>query len=79
MTLPPFRPPLLKKPNLKHTPAPRQVVQTPESPAPELVKDDSNDGGSEEDELGAAGVDSSSDVSFDVDANVLEAASKQYD
>lgn len=78
MMLPPFTPPLLKKPNLKHTPAPKQVVQTPESP-PELVKDDSNDGGSEENELGAAGADSSFDIFFDVDADVLQATMRQYD
>ncbi|KAG2074419.1 hypothetical protein BDR04DRAFT_1229350 [Suillus decipiens] len=82
VTLPPFKPPLLKKPNPKPIPAPKKVVQTPESPptsTPELVKDDSNDDGEEEDRLGAAGADSSFDVSFDVDADILEATMRQYD
>ncbi|KAG1792981.1 uncharacterized protein HD556DRAFT_1309006 [Suillus plorans] len=82
--LPPFKPPLLKKPNPKAVPAPKQVFQTPESPptsTPELVKDDSNDDGDEEEEdkLGAAGADSSFDVSFDVDVDALEATMRQYD
>ncbi|KAG2139164.1 uncharacterized protein EDB93DRAFT_1163627 [Suillus bovinus] len=82
VTIPPFKPPLLKKPNSKAVPAPKQVVQTPESPptsTPELVKDDGNDddGGGEEDTLGVA--DSSFDVSFDVDADALEATMRQYD
>ncbi|KAG2116469.1 uncharacterized protein F5147DRAFT_673077, partial [Suillus discolor] len=82
VTLPPFKPPLLKKPNPKAVPAPKQVFQTPESPptsTPELVKDDSNeDGQEEEDKLGAAGADSSFDVSFDVDVDALEATMRQY-
>lgn len=82
MTLPPFKPPLLKKPNLKPIPTPKRVVQTPESPptsTPELDKDDSNDDGEEEDKLGAVGADSSFDVSFDVDTDALEATMRQYD
>ncbi|KAG2047852.1 hypothetical protein BDR06DRAFT_999968 [Suillus hirtellus] len=83
VTLPPFKPPLLKKPNSKPTSAPKQVFQTPESPptsTPELVKDDSNDDGDEEeDKLGAAGADSSFDVSFDVDVDAFEATMRQYD
>ncbi|KAG1842857.1 hypothetical protein DFJ58DRAFT_805386 [Suillus subalutaceus] len=82
VTLPPFKPPLLKKPNPKTVPTPKQVIQTPESPptsTPELDKDDSNDDGGEEDTLGAAGADSSFDVSFDVDVDALEATMRQYD
>ncbi|KAG2144220.1 hypothetical protein DEU56DRAFT_754289 [Suillus clintonianus] len=82
VTLPPFKPPLLKKPNPKYVLAPKQVVQTPESPptsTPELDKDDSNVDGDVEDTGGAAGVDSSFDVSFDVDADALEATMRQYD
>ncbi|KAG2343382.1 hypothetical protein BDR05DRAFT_962886 [Suillus weaverae] len=82
VTLPPFKPPLLKKPNPKLVPAPKQVIQTPESPptsTPELDKDDSNDDDGEEDKLGAAVADSSFDVSFDVDADALEATMRQYD
>jgi hypothetical protein len=82
VTLPPFKPPLLKKPNPKPIPTPKLVVQTPESPptsTPELDKDDSNDDGEEEDKLGAVGADSSFDVSFDVDADALEATMRQYD
>ncbi|KAG2122938.1 hypothetical protein DEU56DRAFT_831181 [Suillus clintonianus] len=82
VTLPPFKPPLLKKPNPKYVLAPKQVVQTPESPptsTPELDKDDSNDDGDVEDTGGAAGADSSFDVSFDVDADALEATMRQYD
>lgn len=82
VTLPPFKPPLLKKPNPKPVPAPKQVVQTPESPptsTPELDKDDSDDDGEEEDKLGAAVADSSFDVSFDVDVDALEATMRQYD
>ncbi|KAG1741225.1 hypothetical protein EDD22DRAFT_921481, partial [Suillus occidentalis] len=81
VTLPPFKPPLLKKPNPKPIPTPKVVVQTPESPptsTPELDKDDSNDDGEEEDKLGAVGADSSFDVSFDVDADALEATMRQY-
>ncbi|KAG2047850.1 hypothetical protein BDR06DRAFT_1024777 [Suillus hirtellus] len=81
--LPPFKPLLLKKPNSIPTSAPKQVFQTPESPptsTPELVKDDSNDDGDdEEDKLGAAGADSLFDVSFDVDVDALEATMRQYD
>jgi len=80
--LPPFKPPLLKKPNSKPVPAAKQVIQTPESPptsTPELEKDDSNDDGGEEDELGAVGADSSFDVSFDVDVDALEETMRQYD
>ncbi|KAG1843387.1 hypothetical protein C8R48DRAFT_780687 [Suillus tomentosus] len=83
VTLLPFKPPLLKKPNSIPTSAPKQVFQTPESPptsTPELVKDDSNDDGDDgEDKLGAAGADSSFDVSFDVDVDALEATMRQYD
>ncbi|KAG2116467.1 uncharacterized protein F5147DRAFT_673067, partial [Suillus discolor] len=82
VTLPPFKPPLLKKPNAKPAPASKQVVQTSGSPptsTPELVTDNSNeDGQEEEDKLGAAGGDSSFDVSFDVDVDVLEATMRQY-
>ncbi|KAG1812756.1 hypothetical protein EV424DRAFT_1349231 [Suillus variegatus] len=81
VTLPPFKPPLLKKPNSIPTSAPKQVFQTPESPptsTPELVKDDSNDDSDDEDKLGAAGADSSFDVSFDVDVDALEATMRQY-
>lgn len=47
---------------------------------PELVNDDSNDDSAEEeDKLGAAGADSSFDVSLDVDADVLKVTMKQYD
>ncbi|KAG1724008.1 hypothetical protein EDB19DRAFT_1761068, partial [Suillus lakei] len=81
VTLPPFKPPLLRKPNPKPVPAPKQVARTPESPptsTPELDKDDSNDDGDMEDKVGAAGADSSFDVSFDVDADALEATMRQY-
>lgn len=70
MTLPPFKPLLLKKPNPKPVPTPKQVIQTPESlstSTPELDKDNSNDDGGKEDKLGAAGADSF-DVSLDVEA-----------
>lgn len=83
MTLPPFKPPLLKKPNPKPIPTSKLVVQTPESPptsTPELDKDDSNDDDDdEEDKLGAVGADLSFDVFFDVDADALEATMRQYD
>ncbi|KAG1842854.1 hypothetical protein DFJ58DRAFT_844514 [Suillus subalutaceus] len=79
--LPPFEPPLLKKPNPKLVPAAKQI-QTPKSPStsmPELDKDDSNDDSGEEDKLSVARAALSFDVSFDVDADALGTAMRQYE
>jgi len=80
VTLPPFKPPLLSKPNPKPVYTPKQTSENPESPptsTPELEKDEDDGDGEHED--GAAGADSSFDVSFDVDADALEATMRQYD
>ncbi|KAG2144218.1 hypothetical protein DEU56DRAFT_754287 [Suillus clintonianus] len=65
--------------DFSHTvPTLKKVVQTPESPPTlilKLVKDNSLNG-DEEDKCGA---DLSFDVSFDVDADALEATMRQYD
>ncbi|OJA16927.1 hypothetical protein AZE42_10655 [Rhizopogon vesiculosus] len=77
-TLPPFKPPLLSKPKPKPVHIPKQIAQNPGSPntlTPELEKDNGDD----DREGGVACADSSFDVSFDVDADVLEATMRQYD
>lgn len=80
VTLLPFKPPLLSKPNPKPVYTSKQAAENPESPptsTPELERDESDGDGKHED--GAAGADSSFDVSFDVDADALEATMRQYD
>ncbi|OAX33465.1 hypothetical protein K503DRAFT_775583 [Rhizopogon vinicolor AM-OR11-026] len=77
-TLPPFKPPLLSKPKPKPVHIPKQIAQNPGSPntlTPELEEDNGDD----DHEGGVACADSSFDVSFDVDADALEATMRQYD
>jgi hypothetical protein len=80
VTLPPFKPPLLGKPKPKPVYTPKQTAENPESPptsTPKLERDEGDGDGEHED--GAAGADSSFDVSFDVDADALEATMRQSD